>query len=243
MLHRADAMHNFALLSKDESIGKVKDFYFDDRFFTVRYLLADTGNWLTGRLVLISPYAVTSIDEEAQTISTSLTRKQIEDSPSPDVDMPVSRQFETAYHDYYGWPYYWYGPYAWGGYLQPLPPPEKVEREEKSSWDGHLRGVKEVRGYRVEASDDDVGHVSDFIIDGSDWTIRYLVIDTRNWWPGKHVLLSPKWVEEVDWFGRTVSVDMTRDAIKEAPEYDEEAPITREYETLLHDHYAKKVYW
>jgi len=243
MLYKAEALSSYTLMSREENIGKIKDVYFDDRFWTVRYLVADTGGWLTGRSVLISPYAVVSIDEAAETITTNLTTRQVEEAPSPEADAPVSRQFEMAYHDYYGWPYYWYGPYAWGGYVAPMPSAEKVSQEERDSWDAHLRSAWEVRGYRVGASDGDIGHVSDLLLDGDQWAFRYLIIDTRNWWPGKHVLFSPHWVESVDWPSRTVNVETDKETIKGAPEYDEEAPISRDYEENLHSYYSKEGYW
>ncbi len=114
MLRKAEALYKYTLGAVDGEIGKVKDFYFDDRTWTVRYLVADTGSWLEERLVLISPYALVSVDEEREIITTNLTRKQIENSPPADSDKPVSRQFEALYYEYYGWPAYWYGPYAWG---------------------------------------------------------------------------------------------------------------------------------
>lgn len=243
MLREAGKLNKCKLGAVDGEIGKVKDFYFDDRFWTVRYLVADTGNWLTGRLVLISPYAVASVEEDDKIIGTRLTMQQIEDSPAPEADLPVSRQFEMQYHDYYRWPYYWYGPYAWAMYPNPVPVVEPVTAEEKESWDSHLRSVDEVEGYRVGALDDHIGHISDFIIDDESWAIRYLVIDTRDWLPGKHVLLSPGWTTDVDWASRTVTVDLTADAIKHAPEYDRDTPITRDYEVKLFSHYALEGYW
>ena len=243
MLHKADTLGKCKLIAVDREIGKIRDLYFDDRFWTVRYLVADTGGWLTGRLVLISPFSVNLVDAEEEMIGTTLTAKQIEESPSPEADKPVSRQFESVYADYYGYPYYWYGPGAWGAYPRPslMHPKEMVEQEE--SWDSHLRSADEVQDYEVGALDHHIGHISDFIVDDESWTIRYLVVDTRNWWPGKHVLLSPGWATAVDWATRTVAVDLTRDAIKQAPEYDEDKPITRDYEIELFRHYSKQDYW
>ena len=116
MLNKAKTLKGYTLDSLDGEIGKVKEFYFDDQHWTIRYLVADTGNWLTGRQVLISPYALVAVNKEEQHIAIDLTKKQIEDSPSLDSDKPVSRQFEEAYYGYYGWPMYWGGPYMWGAY-------------------------------------------------------------------------------------------------------------------------------
>src|SRR5664279_5211850 len=116
MLSKANTLKGYKLDGIDGEIGKVKEFYFDDRHWTIRYLVADTGNWLTGRQVLISPHALTAADKEEQHIAVNLTKKQIEDSPSLESDKPVSRQFELSYYAYYGWPMYWGGPFMWGPY-------------------------------------------------------------------------------------------------------------------------------
>ncbi|MGA3268849.1 MAG: PRC-barrel domain-containing protein [Verrucomicrobiota bacterium] len=111
MLSKAKTLEGYKLDSLDGEIGKINEFYFDDRHWTIRYLVADTGNWLTGRQVLISPYALRDVNGEQQHIAVNLTKKQIEDSPSLDSDKPVSHQFEQAYYGFYGLPTYWGGPF------------------------------------------------------------------------------------------------------------------------------------
>jgi uncharacterized protein YrrD len=243
MLHRAEDLQTYDVQSGDDEVGKVVDFYFDDRFWTVRYLVVETGGWFNREQVLVSPYAVAGVNEEDRTIRVNLSEDQIEHSPAPDTDPPVARQFEIEYHDYHGLPYYWYGTYAWGEYPQPLVLPPEVTEKDKESWDPYLRSAREVHGYRVQGQDGDIGHVSDFIIDGETWTIRYLAVDPRIWWPGKHVLMAPDWVKSVDWSTRSMSVEILRDVVRGAPEYDSSTRITREYETLLHRHYNSEGYW
>lgn len=246
MLHTGQKLRDYKLSAQEEEIGNVEDLYFDDRFWTIRYLVADAGGWLTGRLVLISPHAVVSVDADQELVTTNLTKRQIEEGPSPDADPPVSRQFEISYHGYYGYSPYWVGPYAWGAFAQPLSIPEKLRDEEQPSWDSHLFSTVEMTGtlgYRVEATDDEMGHIADIVVDDYDWAIRYLVVDTRNWWPGKHVLIAPQWLRAVDWASQAVAVDLTRDTIKEAPEYDDDRPISREYEEELHRYYQRQGYW
>jgi uncharacterized protein YrrD len=244
MLHNAEDALGYSLDADDGEIGEIDDLYFDDRFWTIRYLVVNTGSWLAGRRVLISPYAVSSMDEKAQTIATNLTKAQVENSPPASEAVPVSRQFETSISDYYGWPFYWYGTGGWGGYtVPPVPLEPAASEEDQESWDSDLRSVREVKGYRVAASDGDIGHVTDFLIEDKSWVIRYLVVDTRNWWPGRHVLVSWEWAEAVDWGERTVSVKLTREAIKSAPEYDRDASVTREYEMDLCRHYGEEGYW
>jgi len=245
MLNNAKTLKGYKLHSLDGEIGTINEFYFDDKYWAVRYLVADTGNWLMGRQVLISPHALAAVDKKDQTIDITLTKKQIEDSPSLASDKPVSRQFEETYYGYYGWPMYWTGPYMWGYRPHIVRSPEnprQITKEEKS-WDPHLRSTHDVSGHGIQASDGEVGHVEDFIIDDETWAIRYLIIDTRNWWPGKKVLISPRWIESVSWDESKVFVNLSRATIKKSPEYKEGFPLSREYEADLHRHYNRQGYW
>jgi stress response protein YsnF len=245
MLNKVKTLNGYKLDSLDGEIGKVKEFYFDDQHWTIRYLVADTGNWLTERQVLISPYALEAVNKEKQNIAIDLTKQQIEDSPSLNSDKPVSRQFEEAYHGYYGFPMYWVGPYMWGAYptiVRDRENPGESTKAEKA-WDPHLRSTYEVSTYYIQATDGEIGHVEDFIIDDETWAIRYLIIDTRNWWPGKKVLISPHWIERVSWDESKVFVNLTRETIKGSPEYTEESLPTRDYENKLYRHYNRLVYW
>lgn len=245
MLINAKTLKGYTLDSRDGAIGKAKEFYFDDQHWTVRYLVADTGNWLTSRQVLISPYSLLSIDAEEKRIAIELTKQQIEESPSLDTDKPVSRQFEESYHGYYGMPLYWVGQYAWGMYPYLMIDREEWKNTPKSdeSWDPHLRSTQAVSGSHIEATDGSIGHVEDFIVDDETWAIRYFIVDTRNWWPGKQVLVSPLWIDRVSWGDSTVFVSLTREAIKQSPEYTEGSLLTRDYESKLHGHYRRQGYW
>jgi uncharacterized protein YrrD len=245
MLIKAKSLKGYKLDSKDGEIGKVKEFYFDDKHWAIRYLVADTGNWLTGNQVLISPYALISVNKEEEQIGINLTKKQIEDSPSLDSDKPVSHQFEMDFYGYYGYPMYWGGPYMWGAYPYIVRDREKwgPSIQDKKAWDPHLRSTYNVSGSQIQAKDGDIGHVEDFIIDDETWAIRYLIIDTKNWWLGKKVLVSPNWIERVSWSESKVFVNLTRENIKQSPEYTEESLLTRDYETRLHRHYNRHGYW
>ncbi len=245
MLIRSIALMGYKLDSLDGELGKVKDFYFDDRHWAIRYLVADTGQWIAFRQVLISPYALLAVNNEERNIAINLTRKQIEDSPSLDSDKPVSRQFEQAYYGHYGWPNYWSGPYMWGYYPYPMRDRDKWTAPTKAekTWDPHLRSTHAVTGYDIEAADGEIGHVKDFIIDDETWAIRYLIIDTGSWWPGKKVLLSPRWIERVSWDKSKVFVNLPRETIKQSPEYTEESLPSRDYEARLHGHYNRRGYW
>ena len=245
MLNEAKTLKGYKLNGLDGELGKIKEFYFDDHYWTIRYLVADTGNWLVERQVLISPHVLSTVNKDARNIAINLTKKQIENSPSLDSDKPVSRQFEVEYYGYYSWPMYWAGSYVWGAYPY-IPhddekPPQTPEGEKK--WDPQLRSTSAVTGYAIQANDGEIGHVDDFIIDEETWAIRYLVIDTGNWWPGKRILISPRWIKRISWSEANVYVDLSRAAIKQSPEYKEGAPLSREYEDELHRHYNLQGYW
>jgi len=245
MLIKVKALKGYSLRSLDGDIGSAREFFFDDQYWTIRYLVANTSSWLTGRSVLISPYSLTEVNQDVQEVSVLLTKKQIEDSPSIDSDEPVSRQYEGTYNGYYGYPNYWGGPYAWGSYPY-------LERD-RSRWgpsilddiggDPDLRSTNEVTGYNLLATDGEIGHIDDFILDDETWTIRYLIVATRNWWPGRKVLISPKWIQNVSWEEREVAIDLSREAIKAAPEYTDESLLTRDYERFLYGYYDREGYW
>jgi hypothetical protein len=114
---------------------------------------------------------------------------------------------------------------------------------EVTGWDTHLRSTREVTSYHLHALDGEIGHVDDFIIDDDTWAIRYLVVATKNWWPGKKVLISPRWIESVSWDDRKVVIGLSRETIKAAPEYTDESLLTRDYETGLHRYYDREGYW
>ena len=167
MLYSADALRSYDLRSTDGVLGKIEDFYFDDRFWAVRYLVVETDGWLVQRRVLISPRAVVAVDIHSDTIATKLTKAQIAASPAPDEHAPVSRQFEIAYNEFYEYSPYWIGPLAWGANGAPRPPEDAAPLEERESWDSHLYSARDLTGftrYRVAAKDGHVGHVADLIL-------------------------------------------------------------------------------
>lgn len=234
----------YTIQAKDGDIGKVCEFYFDDQSWTIRYVVVDTGGWLSGRKVLISPVVFDSPDWESGTFPVNLTKEQVQSSPGIDTDRPVSRQHETELHGYYGWPVYWGSAAAFGGVqASPLLVMETVREDEapaeEPGSDTHLRSTSEVTGSRIEATDGEIGHVEDFTVEEETWSIRYLLVDTSNWLPGRRVLLSPQWIKRVSWAESKVVVDMTRDAIKNSPEFDPRKPVALDYEGKLHDYYGR----
>ena len=245
MLVTAKALKGYKLHSLDGNIGSAREFYFDDRYWTVRYLVADAGNWLTGKRVLISPYSLNLVDTAAQAISVQLTKAQIEASPSIDTEEPVSRQFEKSYYGYYGYPSYWGGSYMWGAY--PYLERDRSKWGENAGtangWDSHLRSTQAVSGYHLQALDGKIGHIEDFVIEDETWAIRYLVVATTDFLPGKRILISPQWIEKVSWEESKVVIDLSKQTIKDAPAYFDGSLPTRDQESSLFGHYNRQGYW
>lgn len=251
MLRTAGELKGVTIEAMDGDIGSVQDLYFDDQSWTIRYFVVDTGTWLPGRQVLISPFAF-QVVPGASRLRTSLTKDQIKNSPSVDTDRPVDRQREIAFSQYYGYPYYWIGPYRWGDLAYPTLPipaaqPSVVDEEmlarEHESTDPHLRSVRDVTGYYIQATDGDLGHVEDFLVDDETWAIRYCIVDTRNWLPGRKVLVSPEWIQRVSWEDSKVYVDLSKRHIEAAPEFDPSIPLIREHEERLYTHLGRTKYW
>jgi hypothetical protein len=245
MLIKGKELKGYQLKSTDGTIGSAREFYFDDHYWSIRYLVAKTSGWLSNKKVLLSPYSVTAIDPVTETVSLALTKKQIEDSPSIDEDEPVSLQWENSYYDYYGYPAYWGGPFMWGYYPYPQRDSAKWSSWDmtRSPWDRHLRSTHQVTGYNIHASDGEIGHIEDFIIDEETWAIRYLVVATTNFWPGKKILVSPQWIASISWETQEVFSDLSRDKIKDSPAYDDASAITREDEVGLYGYYDRDGYW
>jgi hypothetical protein len=243
MIISSKILQGYSLHSHDGDLGTAKDFYFDDRHWAIRYLVAETGRWLTSRQVLISPYALGEVMLKTKRIDIDLSKKQIEDSPPLGSNVPVSMQFERDYYGYYGWPVYWGTPLMWGYYPDIVRNKGKqtVVTHEDHKWDHHLRSTREVRGYHLQATDGEIGHMEDFLIDDETWAIRYLVINTGNWWSGKNILVSPTWIHRVSWSESKIYIDISREEVKKAPEYFGERMLTKEDENALHRHYHREV--
>jgi uncharacterized protein YrrD len=235
-------MRGFTIHATDGDLGVVDEFLFDDEQWTIRYLVVNTGGWLTGRLVLVSPIAFRAVDWDREIFDVALSRQQVEQSPSIATDQPVSRHQEEEYSRYYDYQYYWDGLALWGAGIYPHratmsavhSTSGETATERPPRDDPHLRSAREVTGYTIQARDGTLGHVEDFIVDDESWALRYIVVDTRNWWPGKHVLVPPQWIESVHWPQSSVVVDLLRETIKKGAEYDPSTLLNQAYETRLH---------
>ncbi|MCJ7593033.1 MAG: PRC-barrel domain-containing protein, partial [Woeseiaceae bacterium] len=256
MLRTINDLEDYAIRATDGNIGQVKDVYFDDEAWVVRYLVVDTGSWLSSRKVLISPIAIGQPNWTDKVLPVSITKDQVKNSPDIDTDKPVSRQHEMQYLGHYGYPYYWGGAGLWGdgaypgvmltgyGGLVSTPYHEGPEAAEAfanaeaarhQDDDLHLRSCKAVMGYHIQATDGDIGHVQGLLVDEKTWAIRYMIVDTSNWWLGHQVLIVPQWIQDVSWPDATVTVNLTRQAVKDAPPYDSAAQLDRKAEMDVHE--------
>jgi len=226
MLQSIKQLYGNKLGASDGEIGHVKDFYFDDQNWVVRYVVADTGAWLPGRKVLLSPHAFGSLARAGNALRVSLTQQQIEGSPPIDAHKPVSRQYEEEYYRYYGWPYYWEGTALWGlsGFpilelpAKPLPSePATSSHWPREGADAHLRSTQAVNGYLLQASDGMVGHVCDFMMDVQSWVVCQLVIKTGHRLSGKEVEIPASQVARISWDESTVFTSLTKEVIQQSP--------------------------
>jgi len=265
VLHRMKDLEGYTIGAVDGAIGHVKDFYFDDESWVIRYLVVQTGQWLLHRRVLISPIAINQPNWSEQSFPTAITQEQVKNSPSIDTDKPVSRQHEKEYLGYYEYPHYWVGGSLWGWGANPemMLGAGRIERtaaessradEEKLGvdadansaglpHDAHLRSGNEISSYSVHAEDGDIGHVQGILVDEKSWAIRYLIVNTSNWWLGHQVLIAPQWIVGVSWGDRKVSVSLSRDAVKGSPPYAPGSRMGRDEEARIYDHYRRPGYW
>jgi hypothetical protein len=249
MLRSVNEIVGYGLHARDGEIGRCKDFLWDDLKWAVRYMVADTGKWLPGRQVLVSPISLGRAEWASKRLPVHLTRKQIEEAPMLDEDAPVSRQYEIEWNRYHGYLLYWAGEGLWGYTDRPgalfhaADEGAEVEIDDAASGDSHLRSVGEVTGYHIQAQDGEIGHIEDFLVDDEAWALRYVVVDTKNWLPGRKVLISPSWIGGIDWRDTKVTVELTKGAVRNSPKYDPSEPVNLSYEEKLYDYYGRPKYW
>jgi hypothetical protein len=255
MLRSMKAMEDYTIGAADGIVGQVKDFYFDDAAWVIRYLVVRTGEELHRRNVLISPISIGRPNWSEKILPVSLTRSQVQNSPDIDTDKPVSRQHEMGYLGYYGYGNYWGGGGLWGAGLYPdllqaglrINASTNVNRQSDEMRnqhdDPHLRSGNAVMRYYVHADDGDIGHVQGFLVDEASWAIRYIIVNTSNWWLGHQVLIAPEWIDHIDWPESKVLLSLTRQAVQGSPPYDPSVPLNREQEASISTHYGHDGYW
>jgi uncharacterized protein YrrD len=234
MLQNIKELYGNTLSAKDGEIGKVKDFYFDDQAWAVRYLVADTGTWLVDNLVLLSPHSFGTWDRDEKALQINLTREQIEKSPPITKHLPVSRHYEEDYYRYYGWSTYWQGDGMWGmsGYpmVSSVPLPVMMEtslpadlpephRAPKQKKDVHLRSTQEIGGYKIQATDGEIGSVSGFMIDDKSWAVGEIIVDAGHWYAGKEVFIKPDQIRRISYDDAAIFVTLTKADIQRTEEH------------------------
>ena len=249
MLLSINNLSGLYIHATDGDLGKIYDFHFDDQDWAIRYLVVDVSSWLPRRKVLISPVAIPAVTPDLRRFMTALTREQVRESPVWDSDKPISRQYEALFADYYKYPYYWGGPALWGFAPYPVSPAMRLALQSRPAEErgdlqtgieqSHLRSTRAVSRFTVETVDGEIGTVHDFVFDERSWQIRYLVIDTGKWLPRRKVLISHPWIDSIDWAQLKVKVQVQRELISNAPNYDNPATITRDYEERLFANYGK----
>jgi len=261
MLRSMNDLQDYAIHASDGNIGHLKDFQFDDKAWVVRYFVVDAGSWLVSRKVLISPIGIGAPNWGEKSIPVSITTEQVKDSPAYDEQKPVTKKNEIEFLGFYNYPYYWGGPSLWGNDIYPsrfstgsggfnaspfvLRPrePETEEADVELHTLHQLRSGRALIGSSIVGSDGDIGLVKDLLIDERNWAIRYLAIDTGKWWPGEQVLIAPQWIGEVNWLNSTISINMSRQDVRNATHYDPNVTIDRKLEIGLHEHYGQPGYW
>ncbi len=250
MLRSLKSLRGYTINATDGDIGKVDDFFFDDWLWTIRYLVVDAGNWLSDRRVLVSPLALKQPDWYSQSLPVELTTEQVKLSPTIGKENTITRQTEDElYKQFNWWPFWRTNPPAGASLASSaLPsssrrPQNKPPSGESEEADSRLRSMVDVLGYSIQARNGRVGHLDDFIIEDEVWSIYYVIVDTHDVLPGKKVLVSLQWVEDVDWEQKLVTVDLQRETVENSPEFDPSEPVNREYELMLYDYYGKPQYW
>jgi hypothetical protein len=223
-------------------MGRIEDLFIDDERWVVRFLVVDTGTWLSSRRVLLSPVSAVADAPAQGPLPVALTREQIERSPDVDTQKPVSRQYEIVHSLHYGYANYWSGSMLWGATMltvrqgvvpglvqQPLgsapsdtEAPSEVQelaqQAEKAAQSSHLRSAREIISYRVDARDGAAGTLDDLVIERGSWAVPQFVVDAKPWWPGGHVRVPSSVAADIDWNGRVIRLQCDRDTLpKEAP--------------------------
>jgi hypothetical protein len=247
--------------AQDDDAGKIDDVYFDDHKWVIRYFVVNTGSWLLGRRVLIAPAAVERPDWEQHVLRVNLTKEQVDNSPDINLTQPVSRQQLVDLHQYYGWPTFWdMDPMMGGAYPidwtrpQPLAVNEEAPAEPgrtktnetsptQKQKDPHLRSAHEVKNYHIQAEDGEFGYVEDFFVSDDEWIVRYLLIDSHRWLPGRMFLIAPDWIDSINWSESEVKVTLPRQRIQDSPEYAPHQTVQRDYEAKLYEYYGVPGYW
>lgn len=256
MLEKTQKLYGYTIKAEDGEAGEVVSMLFDDRDWSINYLVVDTGSWLAGRRVLLSTEAVKQVSWKNDLVISDVTKKKIKDSPTINLDKPISEQELAELHRYYGWASFRPGilpgaPVAVPGTALPISQTieyqitdeSRGEEHPREEMERHLRSSREVGSYRVDAEEETIGFVEDLLFETDDWTIRYFVVDAGGVLEQDRILLSRDWVRSLDWLKRDIDMAITIDAVKDAPEFGKGKSYRKEDEQVLYEHYGKDLYW
>jgi hypothetical protein len=246
MLKPATQTNGCGIAAADGHIGHVSDVLFDDQTWMVRWIVVECGSWLMRRNVLLPPLALGHLDLVAREFSVRLSKKHISDSPNIDTDKSVTRHMEGSVYNHYGWTPYWNTGFYFGGggylggalgapYLMPTDAAVKTDQGDPD--DPHLRSANTVVGYHIEATDGVIGHVEDLLLEDADWSLRYLIVNTKNWWPGKKVMILPSSIKHIDWSDRLVLIDVDRNKVQNSPAFSDFSGVDRSFDQAIDRHY------
>ena len=246
MLRSLKELLGYELLAKDGHMGIVRNFFFSDEDWKIRYLVVDTGPWILGRKVLISTAALEQPVWASETFPVKLTREQVKSSPDVDQAKPISRKYEEELHQHYQWTHYWSMSTALPGNPTYIPPQVfdvQGKSADKNKGKSHLRSTKELLDYQVNAIDGEVGSISDFIINDENWQIHYMVVDASNLDPDKQVLIALEWIDRIDVVVKEILINLKQNAIRFSPTFDPTLPVNHQYEEVLYDYYGRPKHW
>jgi hypothetical protein len=259
MQHTLNDLNDFAIHATDGIIGKIKDYYFDDRRWVVRYLVVEIGSLIESKKVLLSPSVIKHINREDKTLSVDLSLSEIKNSPHIDTSRSSSQQYEIDYLSYYGYAFYWGNNSLWDSFATPavdanhktdVPMSEKsakaadtfmsIDTVRRMYGDRHLRSCDEIIGYHIQATDGEIGYLQKILIEDGTWEIHYFIASTGSWWAGRQVLVSPLMIKDISWGDAKIYVDMTQQQVQSAPLFDVAAQVNRQKELGVYLHYGRE---
>ncbi len=239
---------NYALFAGGMNCGKISEFIIDDFNWVVRYLVVNTGS----RSVIVSVRSVHEINPVAQTIEASLEPALLQKSLEYIPGQEVSREQEILLSEHYGWGRYWEEealPNTMPGDLTAIPLVEMELNKENLvpvtggepnplEVENHLRHLTDLIGYSVQARNGSAGKLCDLIVQEENCDIPYLVIESGRILGGKKVLVSPQWVQTLQWGQSNLQIDLNRETIQNSPEFHPEDLLDEGFWSQVNEHYS-----
>jgi len=225
MLRTIEQLVGLEIVGEDGSIGFLEDLFLEPGSWKVRHAVAFAGEWLSGRWILLPIPLLRSVDPARRVLRVAATRERVAAAPAPETDHAVSCLFEKSLYAHYGC-----GPCGL--------PDEAVGVEAGRS---RLLSAEELKGYRVEARDGDVGRLEDYLVAEEAWDIRYLCVATRRWLPGRKLAAPSAWIRLVNWRHRRIVLRRFRDELRQAPGFAGSGGLSAEYSESLEAYFANAV--